>query len=192
MVNQDALNKINSIFEPEFVVGVYLFGSQKKNTTGPLSDYDFGILFKKSYLKKSRLQKVMHYIPKIAMILRVDENLVDLVDITDAPFPIAFAAISGRLIYTKNNIERINFEVKTMAAMMMPAAAMMRPLFALSCPRISSSAVLSSSSLLIGRCTRELSFFFVVSCAMTSSSDETGWMRNPEIRDASAAFSSGT
>src|SRR3989344_2620138 len=67
--------------------------------------------------KKSRLQKVMHYIPKIAMILRVDENLVDLVDITDAPFPIAFAAISGRLIYTKNNIERINFEVKTMAAM---------------------------------------------------------------------------
>src|SRR3989344_1545216 len=117
MVNQDALNKINSIFEPEFVVGVYLFGSQKKNTTGPLSDYDFGILFKKSYLKKSRLQKVMHYIPKIAMILRVDENLVDLVDITDAPFPIAFAAISGRLIYTKNNIERINFEVKTMAAM---------------------------------------------------------------------------
>lgn len=110
-------DKLQEYFQKEPVTAVYLFGSRATDTAGPLSDYDIGVLFTYSLQPGDRFDKKLQYLSDIAGLIGLNEEHVDMVDLRAAPFPLAFAAISGRLLFCTDQNDRIEFERKTMATM---------------------------------------------------------------------------
>lgn len=82
-----------------------------------MSDIDIGILFNFSESKDSRFEKIVHYRLELGKIFDVAEEMIDIVDLNSAPFPISFAVIKGKLLYFRNNLERVLYETKIMALM---------------------------------------------------------------------------
>jgi len=109
----DKLNdiKIKKIFSDENNISLaYIFGSQLKGKTGPLSDYDFAIFLsrKPSFQFKYRLKN------KLVTILNTGQ--VDLVILNDAPIELKYNVIAaGKIIFQKNSIIRTEFEADTLS-----------------------------------------------------------------------------
>lgn len=117
MITQGQLQLLKKFFQKEPVTAVYLFGSRLKREQGPLSDLDFAILFSMNTNSTARFNKKIKYFSILAQIFSLPEDRIDIVDLNKADFPIAFSSIGGKLIYEKNKMERVNFEVETMARM---------------------------------------------------------------------------
>lgn len=117
MITQNHQLQLKKFFQKEPVVAVYLFGSLIKGKQGHLSDLDFGILFSKDTDSDTRFNKKLEYYSLFSKIFSYPQERIDIVDLNSAPFPIAFSSIKGKLIYEKNKMERVNFEVKTMERM---------------------------------------------------------------------------
>lgn len=87
----------------------YLFGSQVEGRTGPLSDYDFGILAEPA-ADAARLQGELAH--ALALVLGTDR--IDLVQLNRAPVELAYAVIAqGRLLYEKDRATRVEYEADT-------------------------------------------------------------------------------
>ena len=106
----DKSNDIKKIFaEEKNILLTYLFGSQLKGKTGPLSDYDFAIFLSQrpSFPFKYKLTN------KLLSIL--DNKQVDLVILNDAPIELKYKVIAaGKVIFQKNTIVRTEFEADTL------------------------------------------------------------------------------
>jgi len=107
----DKFNDIKKIFaEEKNILLTYLFGSQLRGKTGPLSDYDFAVFLsqKTSFPFKYKLKN------KLLSIL--DSKQVDLVILNDAPIELKYKIIAtGKVIFQKNSIVRTEFEADTLS-----------------------------------------------------------------------------
>ena len=107
----DKSNDIKKIFaEEKNILLTYLFGSQLKGKTGPLSDYDFAVFLsqKTSFSFKHKLKN------KLINIL--DNKQVDLVILNDAPIELKYNVIAtGKIIYQKNSVAKVEFEADTLS-----------------------------------------------------------------------------
>ena len=104
-------DEVKKILEAEDnILLAYIFGSQLKGTTGPLSDYDFAVfLFQKpssqfKYKLKNKLVNVL------------DPGQVDLIILNDALIELKYKVIAtGKVIYQKNLAVRVEFEADTLS-----------------------------------------------------------------------------
>ena len=108
------LKKLCSFFaeaSPRFgLVLVYLFGSQVGGHLGPLSDYDFGILFSRKPANKKKYL-LAHLLGEV-----LGTGQVDLVALNQAPIELQYHIIAtGCLLYEANPAERVEFEAQILS-----------------------------------------------------------------------------
>lgn len=91
------------------IVAIYLFGSQARGDIGPLSDYDFAVLFDSSTVPGDRFDYKLEIMSKLADTVRDDH--IDLVPLNDASVELKMKCISeGVLIAERNGAIRRTFE----------------------------------------------------------------------------------
>lgn len=95
------------------VVLVYLYGSQTKGTTHPLSDVDVAILLDKRVKEKDYLDKQLEYMRKLEPIFESDKVIVAILN--EVTVLLAYEVIRyGEVLYARSEGERVKFEVKVM------------------------------------------------------------------------------
>ncbi|MCD6492098.1 MAG: type VII toxin-antitoxin system MntA family adenylyltransferase antitoxin [Candidatus Njordarchaeia archaeon] len=105
---KDAIKELKQIFRRNNNVEfAYIFGSIIRGRMHPLSDIDIAV-----YLKDDSLSKIMELNSQI-----IDElgNNIDLIVLNKAPYNLRYSIIfSGLLIFSRNEVLRINFESEAM------------------------------------------------------------------------------
>ena len=87
----------------------YLFGSRLDENLGPLSDYDFAVLFSR---ESSAQELVSHLTHALSQKLT---DRVDVVGLHDAPVELAYAVISsGVLLHESDVRSRVEYEARVM------------------------------------------------------------------------------
>lgn len=89
------------------VIAAYLFGSQASGATTPLSDIDIAVLLEPDTPSPGRLQAEL--ISDLMLVLRRSD--IDVVVLNTAPPLLKARAISGRLLYCRDELARVRFEV---------------------------------------------------------------------------------
>lgn len=112
ILTDNQIKKIQDYFaRQEDVVAVYLYGSFAKESNHKKSDIDFGVLFNSSVKAHHKLEEISNNLSNL-LSLKIE---VDVRDICLDQSPIYLLnVIQGKLIYARNEIERINFEVAVM------------------------------------------------------------------------------
>ncbi len=106
--------KLEPILRAHGVQLAYLFGSQATGQAGPLSDFDFGVLFRATLSPAERFRQRLSLIAELIGVLHVQQ--VDVVVLNDAPPTIRFKIIErGQVIYNEDERARVRFEAKTMS-----------------------------------------------------------------------------
>ena len=96
--------------QPEVLLA-YLFGSRVDGDVGPLSDYDFGVLFDRAV---DRAKARARLASALAAALGTDR--IDVVSLRDAPVELAYAVISeGEVLYERDVEARVEYEADTMS-----------------------------------------------------------------------------
>lgn len=103
-------NKLLPLFIKLPIDVVYLYGSRSFGNNDSLSDYDFGVLFDDKLLPSKRFDLQLKLFSDIADRLKVESDMIDVVDLKNAPVLLCFNILSGKIIYSKNNLRRITFE----------------------------------------------------------------------------------
>lgn len=107
----DKFNEIKKIFAKEKdILLSYIFGSQLRGKTGPLSDYDFAVFLsrKPSFQFKYKLKN------KLMNVLNTGQ--VDLVILDDAPVELKYKVVAtGKIIFQKNSAAKVEFEADTLS-----------------------------------------------------------------------------
>ena len=87
---------------------VYLFGSKVYDDEGPLSDYDFGILFDRGKFSRNMEAEVTH-----ALSRALETDRVDVVPLNRAPIEMAYSVlVQGELIYEIDRTTRVEYEAR--------------------------------------------------------------------------------
>jgi predicted nucleotidyltransferase len=109
--NQEMLDALAAILpDLDGVLLVYLFGSQNTGLTGPMSDYDFGVLVDPSMDGPKIQARIAH---ELAKALKSDR--VDAVLLNSAPIELAYAIVAqGRPIYQRNLLTKVEYEARIM------------------------------------------------------------------------------
>ena len=105
---------LKPLFEKLPIDVVYLYGSKAKGRSDQLSDYDFGVLFKKGLSSKKRFNLILALFSQIGKKLGVAEERIDVVDLEEAPLLLQFNTILGKVIYCRNEKRRVDFETYVM------------------------------------------------------------------------------
>ena len=96
--------------DPE-IVALYCFGSYVDGRVGPLSDVDLAVLLDQNMPPGRYFNKRLRLHALIARIIKTDE--VDLVILNSAPLLLVHRVLGGgRLLYERDPVKRIAFEVK--------------------------------------------------------------------------------
>lgn len=91
---------------PYPVILAYLFGSEARGQTTPLSDVDVAV-----YLDETLDQRVEDYLPLLRAVNQaVDDGQVDLVYLNDASPSLAYAIIGGELVFCADERRRVYLE----------------------------------------------------------------------------------
>jgi predicted nucleotidyltransferase len=89
----------------------YLFGSQVRGTTGPISDIDLGVLFADKVNTLSASSKLAYELQKA-----LQSQQIDIVALRDVPIELAYAIIAeGICIYQRDNTTRVEFEAHVLS-----------------------------------------------------------------------------
>ncbi len=113
-VIENKLNEVKKIFVTESknnnILLAYIFGSQLKGKTGPLSDYDFAVLLS----KKPSFQFKYELKNKLVSVLGFEK--VDLIILNDAPIELKYHVVAtGKIIFQKNTIIKTEFEADALS-----------------------------------------------------------------------------
>jgi predicted nucleotidyltransferase len=113
-VTDSNINEIKKILAKESkknnVLLAYLFGSQLKGKTGPLSDFDFAVLLS----KKPSFQ--FKYELKNKLVNALDDEKVDLIILNYAHIELKYHVVAtGKIIFQKNSIIKTEFEADTLS-----------------------------------------------------------------------------
>ena len=108
---EERLEELVKFFgERELIVAAYLFGSYARGVQTPQSDVDIAVLFSRT--PENLLEHHLRLSNDLSDILGKD---VDLIILNVAPPLLRYQVIKhGRLIYCRNERERISFESKSM------------------------------------------------------------------------------
>ena len=91
----------------------YLFGSMARGETGPLSDFDIGILFSEKLSEKKYLDYELFFRREFARFLKTDD--IDLVLLNEANSTLCMSVIrEGKVLFMKNKVEKTAFETAVM------------------------------------------------------------------------------
>ena len=109
MMQKEVLEALRKIFKGEENISVaYLFGSQAKKLNTKISDIDIAILL--SETPKNLFEYYLYMVNKLSRI--VGDNL-DLIILNIAPPMLKHQVIKyGKIVYTRNEKERITFEAR--------------------------------------------------------------------------------
>jgi predicted nucleotidyltransferase len=103
--------QLSKILKKKKVILAYLFGSQAKGKTGPLSDIDIAISFDESVQANKRFDLRLETMGQLMDLFKTDE--IDLVVLNDAPSLLSHRILKeGILIFSDNDKKRLEFEVK--------------------------------------------------------------------------------
>lgn len=103
--------QIQKVFKKHKVIFAYLFGSQAKNTAGPLSDIDIAVYLNEKIDRARWFDVRMKLLGEISDILKIDD--IDVVILNDAPPLISHRILSeGRLIFCQDKKIQLSYEVK--------------------------------------------------------------------------------
>ncbi len=113
-VIENKLNEVKKIFVTESknnnLLLAYIFGSQLKGKTGPLSDYDFAVLLS----KKPSFQFKYELKNKLVSVLGFEK--VDLIILNYAPIELKYHVVAtGKIIFQKNSIIKTEFEADALS-----------------------------------------------------------------------------
>ena len=113
-VIENKFNGVKKIFAAESknknILLAYIFGSQLKGKTGPLSDYDFAVLLS----KKPSFQ--FKYELKNKLVSAVGFEKVDLIILNNASIELKYHVVAtGKIIFQKNSIIKTEFEADTLS-----------------------------------------------------------------------------
>jgi len=108
-VQKEILEALRKIFKSEEKISVaYMFGSHAKNLNTPMSDVDIAVLL--SETPKNLLECHLYLINKLSGILG---NNLDLIILNTAPPMLQHQIIKyGKIVYSRNERERIIFEAR--------------------------------------------------------------------------------
>lgn len=109
------IGNLTALFKKLPIDIVYFYGSRANGPTDSFSDYDFGVVFAKNLSARQRFDLRLKLFGKIAEILGVYEDKVDVVDLEKVSLLLQFNAISGRVIYCRSEERRVFFESSVMA-----------------------------------------------------------------------------
>ena len=110
---QKRLKNINLDFKKKQIILVYLFGSEAKGTSHKESDIDIGILFDKKVDSKNYLKLEGQLIELFSKKFPAKE--INIVNLNIAsPLLKQTVILEGKLLYAKNEIERILFQIQTL------------------------------------------------------------------------------
>ncbi len=110
----ELLSELAAIFRAHSVQLVYLFGSRATGQAGPLSDFDFGVLFRATLSAAERFRHRLSLIAELLGVLHVQH--IDVVVLNEAPPALRFKIIErGQVIYNEDERARVRFEAKTMS-----------------------------------------------------------------------------
>lgn len=105
------LTKLKKIFKCHQVELAYLFGSAASGKTTPLSDIDLAVLFGKS--RKNQFTRQLNLLGDLNSFFKRDD--IDLVVLNTSDPLISYnAVIKGHNIYSKNQVNKLIFEYKTL------------------------------------------------------------------------------
>ena len=96
--------QLNNLFsQHDEIKLIYLFGSQAKNRTSPLSDYDFAVYFDPNINSISLKEITLTLISEISSIIKSEE--IDLVILNQLIYPLLKFNIlkEGKLIYQQSS-----------------------------------------------------------------------------------------
>jgi len=92
----------------------YLFGSQVKNDAGKLSDIDIAAYLDEKIDEYKRFDIRLDLIGEIGSLLKT--NKIDLVILNDVDIFLAYQVVFfGKVIYCRNELDRIRYEAKTLS-----------------------------------------------------------------------------
>lgn len=99
------------------IAAVWLYGSRSNGTHGPYSDYDLAVAFSE-FCKNDPLERRLR--PELLAMdwcrtLQLTEGKLSIVDINQAAIPLAFSAISGKLLFERDNNRRMREESRVMS-----------------------------------------------------------------------------
>lgn len=97
------------------IEAVYLYGSRSSERFDLLSDHDFGLVFSDKITSNRRFDLRLSLFGDIAAKLNVAEDSVDVVDLKSASALLQFNAISGSLLYCRDEEKRVVFETYVMS-----------------------------------------------------------------------------
>lgn len=90
------------------VLGVFLFGSQADGTATPRSDIDLAVLFE----REISLDEQLTFEVAVCDVLGVYDD-VDIVNLNRASLPFRFRALSGKLLYERDDVRVSDFIEET-------------------------------------------------------------------------------
>lgn len=113
LMDKKIISQIVSVLQNDPAVAVgYLYGSRAHGEEGPMSDYDFGVLLSDKLSKSARFDRRIELMGELGRVLKTDK--VEVISLQDVPIGLRFAVISGRLLVSKDENLRIQFELKVM------------------------------------------------------------------------------
>lgn len=96
------------------VTFAYLFGSQARGETGPRSDLDIAVYLNEGLEKSDRFDLRLRLISDLSVVFQTDR--LDLILLRDLPLSFQFRVVKeGKLIYCKDELQRIRFEFRVMS-----------------------------------------------------------------------------
>lgn len=110
-ISSSDIKKIREYFaKQKDILAVYLYGSFAKNTTHKRSDLDIAVLFFKPVNLYRRLGQISSGLCDLKLPAEPEVREVDL----DSPPVYLFNVINGQLIFNKDSVKRVNFEVQAL------------------------------------------------------------------------------
>jgi len=95
-------------------VFAYLFGSQVRGEAGPRSDLDIAVYLNEGLNKGQRFGLRLRLISDLSVVFQTDR--IDLLLLRDLPLSFQFRVVKeGKLIYCKDELQRIRFEFRVMS-----------------------------------------------------------------------------
>lgn len=105
------LSKIKNVFFKHNVELAYLFGSQARKKTTPLSDVDFAVLFNVQVPPQEYGDLQARIISELMLILKRSD--IDVVALNNTTPLMKFLVINqGEIVFCSNNQARVKFEVE--------------------------------------------------------------------------------
>jgi len=103
------------IFAEKPVAVVYLFGSQARGDSGPLSDVDIAVLLTGQPTAEECAQQQLALLDKVTAYLRRDD--VDVVILNRAPLLLQHRVIrDGTVLFCRDDLYRVRYEAQTIMA----------------------------------------------------------------------------